>query len=216
MTTRSSLLLALALLAGWVRPSAAGTASFAGGLPDRLTPGQEVVLRWSDLPQAVEEIEILLSLDGGRTFPIRVSRELDAAESELRWRVPRFETGQAVLRLRMGTSDREMDGPASRMFRISGPTGSLLHGSPEDLAFHEGYLWTGLEPIHGPVSAGLMPPEAQIESCESFPSNAPPDHAALAVPAVRAVARVAAHLRAAKATVRDVPSQAPRLDPLRI
>lgn len=213
---RLPVLLGLVLLTGWARPSGARSATFADGLPDRVTPGQEVVLRWSDLPRTVEEIEILLSLDGGRTFPVRVSRELDPGENELRWRVPHVETGEAVLRLRMGMRDREIDGPSSHVFRISDPAGTRMRGDGEELVFHEGYLWTGLEPIHGPARPGFTPPESKIEALERSPSNPPPDPTTLAIPVGRAVSRVTARHRAPRATVRDLPAQAPRLDPLRI
>ena len=216
MTMRLHVLLGLVLLTGWARPSGARSATFADGLPDRVTPGQEVVLRWADLPRTVDEIEILLSLDGGRTFPVRVSRELDPNENELRWRVPHVETGEAVLRLRMGTDDREIDGPSSHVFRISGSIGDSLRGDPDELVFHEGYLWTGLEPIHDPLQSGLTPPEARIEAQDCSPSNAPRDHGMLAIPSARAVSRVIVQDRASKASVRDLPAQAPRLDPLRI
>src|SRR5690348_11056956 len=100
----ASLALALALttlLAA--RARAAG--SFAADLPAQVCAGQEITLRWSDLPPAVDEVEVLLSLDGGRSHPIRVSSELDARSGALRWRVPDIEAEHVVLRLRMGTRD---------------------------------------------------------------------------------------------------------------
>jgi len=208
---RSPLLLGVLLLAGMLHAPAAHGASFAPGLPDRVAPGQEIVLRWSDLPPAVEEVEILLSLDGGRSFPIRVSPELDVKESAFRWRVPGVGAAQAILRLRLGTAQRELEGPQSRTFRISG----ALVRAPEESEFHEGYLWTGVEPIRDRPPTGLRPPEAQLEVLERCPSNAPRDPLVLHSPVYRALAGVVRpHL--ATVSARDLPTQAPRLDPLRI
>ncbi len=212
---RPPLLLGVLLLAGVLHAPAARGASFARGLSDRVVPGQEIVLRWSDLPPAVEEVEILLSLDGGRTFPIRVSPQLDVKESAFRWRVPAFGAAQAILRLRLGTAERELEGPVSRVFCISGAPGASRDVAPGESEFHEGYLWTGVEPIHDRRTAGWHPPEAQFRILERCPSYPPPDPVVLLSPMSRTAARVIRH-QSSKNAVRDLPAQAPRLDPLRI
>jgi hypothetical protein len=206
-------LLGILLLAGVLHAPAARGASFARELPDRVVPGQEIVLRWSDLPPAVEEVEILLSLDGGRSFPIRVSPQLDVKESAFRWRVPGVGAGQAILRLRLGTAERELEGPVSRTFRISGATSCDL--APRESEFHEGYLWTGVEPIHDRPTAGMHPREARFEALERCLANAPRDPAVLHAPVVRARACIVRH-QTARSSARDLPTQATRLDPLRI
>jgi hypothetical protein len=50
----------------------------------------------------LREMELVLSLDGGRTYPIRVTRDLDPATRSLAWRVPAFPTRHARLALRTG------------------------------------------------------------------------------------------------------------------
>jgi hypothetical protein len=49
-----------------------------------------------------DEMELVLSLDGGRTFPVRVTRDLDPATRWLAWRVPALPTAHARLALRAG------------------------------------------------------------------------------------------------------------------
>src|SRR5438046_691846 len=58
-------------------------------LPAReLRAGEVLELRWSELPARVEEMEILLSVDGGRRYGLRVSPECDPLTGCFRWRVP--------------------------------------------------------------------------------------------------------------------------------
>ena len=52
-----------------------------------------------------EEMEILLSLDGGKTFPLRVTREMPEGAREVRWRVPNLPTTHARLALRARERD---------------------------------------------------------------------------------------------------------------
>ena len=47
-------------------------------------------------------MELVLSLDGGATFPIRVTGELSTDARALTWRVPALPTDRAVLALRAG------------------------------------------------------------------------------------------------------------------
>ncbi|MDQ6891210.1 MAG: hypothetical protein M3167_00830 [Acidobacteriota bacterium] len=95
----------------------AAVASFAGASegfrsPQRgalLQPGERVEVSWT-LPtdfRAVE-MELILSLDGGKSFPIRVTRDLPPSTTTVRWRVPAFATPRARLGLRTG-DDEEPD-----------------------------------------------------------------------------------------------------------
>ncbi|MGZ6972212.1 MAG: hypothetical protein ACXVID_11145, partial [Thermoanaerobaculia bacterium] len=49
--------------------------------------------------------ELVLSLDGGLTFPVRVSSEMGACARSFRWQVPALETGHARLALRAGEGE---------------------------------------------------------------------------------------------------------------
>ncbi|HKF41633.1 MAG TPA: hypothetical protein VKG01_00905 [Thermoanaerobaculia bacterium] len=51
--------------------------------------------------EGIEEMEVLLSLDGGQTFQLRVSREMPGGTREVTWRVPNLPTRRARLALRV-------------------------------------------------------------------------------------------------------------------
>jgi hypothetical protein len=66
-----------------------------------------------------EEMEVLLSLDGGRTFQLRVSREMSPGTNEIRWRVPNLPTAAARLALRArDRGDAEVIRAVSEEFAI--------------------------------------------------------------------------------------------------
>lgn len=70
-----------------------------------LTAGSQELVAWSlDARRArgFGEMELLLSIDGGRTFPIRVTRDLDPVTRSLAWRVPALPAPRARLALRAG------------------------------------------------------------------------------------------------------------------
>jgi hypothetical protein len=53
-----------------------------------------------------DEMELVLSLDGGRTFPIRLTSELPPCTTHFRWRVPNVSTERARLAVRQGREGR--------------------------------------------------------------------------------------------------------------
>jgi len=90
---------------------------------ETLAPGSLVEVEWrsaceSDIPPGFNEAEIVLSLDGGLSYPIRVSRELDPCESTVSWRVPALATTSARLAVRMG---EEWDGESEEIAVVSDP-----------------------------------------------------------------------------------------------
>jgi hypothetical protein len=74
-----------------------------------LLAGSEAELEWTSLQPLpdVEEWEAFLSLDGGRTYPIRITPHLDQDLRRVRWRVPGLPTSDARLLLRLGDEHRE-------------------------------------------------------------------------------------------------------------
>jgi hypothetical protein len=106
-----TLALAGLALAATVNP-AKGEERFSS--PDRgeaLLPGSVIETAWAldcraVVPEA-DEAELVLSLDGGRTFPVRVSSEVSVCASRFRWRVPALPTGRARLALRIGSRGGE-------------------------------------------------------------------------------------------------------------
>ncbi len=201
-------------------PRARAAVSFAANLPEQVVPGQEIELRWSDLPPAVEEVEILLSLDGGRSFPIRVSPELDARSGRKVWRVPPIRGEHAMLQLRMGTGEAELPGPASPAFRIAvprrleGATCSAAIGDIGVAAYAELPSWSDLESCAAGASS-LRPPEQHLGVPDPTYANARPDPVALDLPRETGCAAVLASDPCGRPCGR-APNSTPRDLPLRI
>lgn len=77
----------------------------AGPLPgESLRAGSTTTLRFA-VDEQIDEMEVLLSLAGGRTFTVRVTRELSRGTHEVTWRVPNFPTTKARLALRTGDEE---------------------------------------------------------------------------------------------------------------
>lgn len=74
-----------------------------------LVAGSQAELAWEPAGRLkdVEEWEAFLSLDGGRTYPVRITPHLDQDLRHVRWRVPGLPTSDARLLLRLGDEHRE-------------------------------------------------------------------------------------------------------------
>jgi hypothetical protein len=201
-------MIALALTVAAHREAAGGSGVVSLDVPAVVTAGQSVELRWSALPADAEELEIVLSLDGGRSYHVRVSPELDAREGGYRWRVPDLPAARARLMLRMGGEAGERVGALSREFRIEHAEGVPRPGP----GFHEGHFWTGLDPLEGSARAGIAQGAPRFEALvdevactppEPVLRSAPPD--LRCAPVVRAAAAVAPQDRCAGFAPREVP-----------
>jgi hypothetical protein len=93
---------ALGVSSAQAAPSAHLTADLRPG--EALRAGDTTTLRFA-AGEETEEMEILLSLDGGRTFQLRVTREMSDGTRELRWRVPNLPAARARLALRVRDRD---------------------------------------------------------------------------------------------------------------
>jgi len=109
--------------AAWLAVSAAGTLGAeprrdtfeSPGRGETLVPGSIVEIRWTAACESdaaatereEDEAELVLSLDGGMTFPIRVSTEISPCASRVAWRVPALASSQARLGWRTGEAERE-------------------------------------------------------------------------------------------------------------
>jgi hypothetical protein len=77
-----------------------------------LVAGSTAELEWAplagfpNLPE-IEEWEAFLSLDGGATYPVRITPHLDQDLRRVRWQVPDLPTANASLLLRFGDEHRE-------------------------------------------------------------------------------------------------------------
>ena len=105
------LLLLLALLVP--APALAGVRL---DLPGSVHAGDRIDLRWRDLPPEVREVELEVSLAGGRW--VRISPEIVAAEASYRWQVPAGLVAEAQFRLRAGGDGFERVLATSRVFAI--------------------------------------------------------------------------------------------------
>jgi hypothetical protein len=151
-------------------------------------PGSSVELRWSPACEPkgdrdTDEAELVLSLDGGITFPIRVSGEISPHASRFQWRVPALPSSSARLGLRTG------DGGWEQMERIdvlSAPFAILPDpdGRPEQLYSRGAEWWTPPTPSNrsaddllgetvGDASSRITAPERWTEANET-PSPAEP------------------------------------------
>lgn len=103
----------LSLLLAWAGASLAAVPSrfLRPAAGERLEPGASIEVSWelgTGRSGAFDEMELVLSLDGGRTFPLRLTRDLSPESDRLTWRVPALPAGRARLALR-GGSDEEPD-----------------------------------------------------------------------------------------------------------
>jgi hypothetical protein len=126
-----------------------------------LVRGQIVTVAWDGLPADVDELELLLSVDGGERFPIRLTRSIDPAPGSVAWTVPSVATNGARLRLRFGREGHEEDGEPSAPFRIFVPPGTPSSGFER----REGECWVAGDAA--PVPAGLRPVEGAFSAGEA-------------------------------------------------
>ncbi len=91
--------------------------------------GQLVALRWSPA-DSIRELEILVSVDGGRSFLRCISPSLDPGRREFVWRVPDLGSPSVWLRIRFNRGGREIEGAPTAPLTV------LAGGSddPEPLA----------------------------------------------------------------------------------
>lgn len=125
---------------------------------DLLGSGVVHEARWSapcEQHADADEMELLLSLDGGRTFPIRLTAELPLCASTFRWKVPALSTGRARLAVRIGEEGRpetERIAFMSQEFQIasseSSPTAGLVRG-PSEWWTEQALLQIGAESLLG-------------------------------------------------------------------
>lgn len=137
-----------------------------------LRAGDEVTVRWSGAPKA-REMELLLSVDGGRHFSVRLTRELPGDATSYLWRVPRLPSAGARLALRAEVGAREVEVGTTAPFTITAEGGE---GSPSEfgglagsIRRFRGELWWLEEEVSGtegerPALAGFdaPPPDPKV------------------------------------------------------
>ena len=101
-------------LAARLAPALAGqpgapTAITIGSGSSLLEPGSSVVVTWPRemAGPGYDEMELVLSVDGGRSFPLRVTRRIEPSDAGFSWTVPYLPAGHARLALRAGVDGEE-------------------------------------------------------------------------------------------------------------
>jgi hypothetical protein len=124
---KTSLLLLSALLAGAARPSAAAPRLLSPTPGAFIAPGRVARIEIGGAPSGAEEWEAFVSLDGGRTYPLRVTPHLPIAERTFDWTVPALAPGALRVRVRFGTRGIEREFILEDGFEVAtGDAGDLL------------------------------------------------------------------------------------------
>lgn len=145
-----------------------------------LTAGAEAVLEWEEagLPGASEEWEAFLSVDGGRTWPLRITPHLDISIRRFAFRVPAFPTRDARLLLRFGDERTETELELPQRFAISGDLSRDSLPIALDLASHRGERARPDDPgtvvwIEGSRDGGRLREVAALDPGSSFEETRP-------------------------------------------
>jgi hypothetical protein len=145
-------ILGLAASALFLRALAAeATGGFASAPSmERLRPGDESTVSWVfPPPQGREwnEAELVLSLDDGRSFSVRLTGRIEPEAGLARWTVPPLPTEHARIALRVG--DDEEPG-TERILFVSEPFAIASEGRrPQQLLFPVNDEWRTPEALEG-------------------------------------------------------------------
>jgi hypothetical protein len=159
-----------ALIAGvFLFASAAAQASPVFRSPrreDTLAAGDLVEVRWEGIGTEAREVELLLSLDGGRTA-LRLTEQLSSGAGTYSWRVPEISSRHASLILRMGIEGREIQSEPSAEFEIV----SSRSVSPARLTWIEGETWLAGDDAPGDEEPRTAPGLAAKDNRWSRPAD---------------------------------------------
>lgn len=133
---------------------------------EALVAGQLVDIVWSTLPDDVEEMEFLLSIDGGRYFPLRVTQQLDPLTGSFGWVVPRVAARSARLRIRFGRDGEEIEGEPGAPFSIFLPPALR----PAPFLRRHGEWWISEDRCSGPAAPGVSEAGTVHSSSRSDPA----------------------------------------------
>jgi hypothetical protein len=180
-------------------------------LPPAVHAGDTIEIRWDALPESAVEIELVLSLDGGRTFNLHISPELDPRTSRFAWRVPNLPAEGAVVAVRMGDLEGEGIWNTSAPFRIHGDA-SAPRGR---VVLHEGSTWDVLEASAGADARAFGGPRASFEAAAAHASADVPPRSTVCAPAFRTARTGGNVLPRVTCSARPNAAPFPRCDPLR-
>jgi hypothetical protein len=151
--------LVLGATAAAMAPVGRAAPSFGPDASRSVSAGRLLAVALEQAAPGVEERELVLSLDGGRTFAVRLTGEIRPGDLRAVWRVPGLPTDHAVLGLRQGTegSEEEIAARSAEFTILPGP--GL---APETLRFREGEWKTreadpGRDSLPDPSLRGAAP-----------------------------------------------------------
>jgi hypothetical protein len=168
---------------------AAQAAMTSPGAGEGLAPGAVVEVRWASLcdvarggeKREIDEAEVVLSLDGGRTFPIRVTPELRPCTTRFLWTVPALPTVHARLALRAGSEERDatetleilsgefqiLSDPDGRVEKLRRHVNEWWIPPPPSALTAEDLLDRSMSPANGRMSAPVASFDAAVSSTSS-------------------------------------------------
>jgi hypothetical protein len=162
-------LVALALLGG--RVPAAARAQFDAAFGDRLRPGTEQTVDWV-LDRAAnighDEMELVLSLDGGQSYSVRLTAPIAVSDHAVRWRVPALPTEHARLALRAGNDEIT----ESEEILLVSDEFAIASSEDEEELYAVAGEWRTAEALEG---APVRPQPRDIESRDDDGRFAPAD-----------------------------------------
>ncbi|HSY47931.1 MAG TPA: hypothetical protein VLC46_03890 [Thermoanaerobaculia bacterium] len=84
--------------------------------------GSTVPIAWDaeSVPAGIEEWEAFLSVDGGKSYPIRITPHLDESIHRFNWIVPSLPGAEVSILLRFGDEREERELPFAGRLRITG------------------------------------------------------------------------------------------------
>jgi len=147
-----------------------------------LRPGETVTVRWSGLPDEVEEFELLLLPDEGSDAFIRLSEEMNPRRRSWQWKVPNLPGTSARLEIRFSRGFGEEHGLRSEAFSILFSPAAVLSGlARKDGEWWPSPAWASSVPeplgrerwnIPGGVSWPVEPPASPTETDPALPERA--------------------------------------------
>lgn len=163
---------AIALLLGSSAASLVGEVLVSP--PASVRAGGVAKIEWTGLPRGVEELELLLTVDG-RDLPVRVTPQLAAGAGVFVWRVPNLPFHHARMRLRFGLDGEEIESSPSPAFEIVRAESE----PPAVLAFREGEWWAERADDRFPGSLDTAGEGRRLEENREAPpcAAAPPSSA---------------------------------------
>ncbi len=133
-----AVIVTLLLMAFAFSPAKGNTGSYSATLISPksgavLVPGQRVKVEWrANIPNPIDpswcELEVFLSLDGGKSYPMLITPLLDPKATFFYWTVPNTPTKTAVLDIRFGCEPvypESYSPQTASMFTIKQASGQL-------------------------------------------------------------------------------------------